>query len=295
MNEEERKVIRERIQVITSGQPEYPALLKEIKHYPKSLYCIGQVKLLKETCAAVVGSRTTTAYGRNTAVSIGRCLADHGVTVVSGMAAGIDTCAHKGSLASGGNTIAVLGSGPDICYPAANQNLKAAIEERGLVMSEYAPGTPAIAGHFPQRNRIISGLSQVVIVVQARVRSGALITAELAGEQGREICAVPGNIDSQYHLGTNQLIRDGATAITTVNEVLIPLGLGKGGSREAASRLGKAEMDIYKLIQKHGELTADEICMKLSCQPSYALPILTSLEMKGFITSEIGKFFLANL
>ena len=242
-----------------------------------------------------MGSRTTTAYGRNTARSIAGLLARSGITVVSGMAAGIDTCAHEGTLSARGKTIAVLGCGPDICYPAGNLQLKHEIQSQGLICSEYAPGTHAMPFSFPQRNRIISGLSELVVVVQARVRSGALITAELAAEQGRELCAVPGNIDSQYHLGTNQLIREGVTAITTVEEVLEPLGIRGSGRKNAASQLGKAEYRVYQMLEKQGELSADEICLQLSCQPGYLMPILSALELKGFVSSAMGKFFLANL
>ena len=285
---------RDQIQVLGFGQPDYPALLQEIKDPPKSLYYIGQKKLLSTRCAAVVGSRTTTAYGRNTARAAGRCLGEHGMTVVSGLAAGIDACAHEGALSCGGMTIAVLGCGPDICYPAANHQLMDRIAGSGLILSEYPPGTPAAAYHFPQRNRIISGLSEILLVVQARVRSGALITAELAAEQGREVFAVPGNIDSQYHLGTNQLIRDGASVITTVEEILEPLGLAGAGKEAAAASLSGTEYSLYQLLQQQGEMTADEICVKLSRQPSYVIPILSAMELKGFVCSEMGKFFLAN-
>lgn len=290
-----KKNNQERVQVLTSGQAGYPALLKEIRDYPKTLYYIGDVRLLHSRCAAVVGSRTTTAYGRNMARSIGSCLASRGVSVVSGMASGIDACAHEGALSVRGNTIAVLGCGPDICYPAENRRLKEMIEQKGLVISEYPPGTEPKPWNFPLRNRIISGLSELVTVVQARLRSGALITAELAAEQGRELCAVPGNMDSQYNLGTNQLIRDGAAALTTVEDVLAPLGLVGGGGEEVLAKLGRTEQRVCRMLQQEGEMSTDEICLRMSCQPYYLLPILSSLELKGIICSAMGKFFLANL
>ncbi len=137
-------------------------------------------------------------------------IASHGITVVSGMAMGIDTCAHRGALEVGGDTIAVLGCGMDVCYPPENVELKDHIEDKGLVVSEYSPGTSPQRYHFPQRNRIISGLWEVTAVVQAGNRSGALITAELSADQGREVCAVPGNVDSQYNVGNNKLIKEGA-------------------------------------------------------------------------------------
>ena len=284
----------ERIQVITSGQPEYPAQLKEIRDYPKTLYCLGDIGLLGSRCAAVVGSRTTTVYGRNTARKIAAVLVRAGITVVSGMAAGIDTCAHEEALSERGKTIAVLGNGPDITYPAGGRQLKADIERYGLVVSEYPPGTQPMPYFFPQRNRIISGLSELVCVVQARVRSGALITAEIAAEQGREICAVPGNIDSQYNLGSNRLIQDGAAIITAAEEVLSLLGLEGKEKQIDVSALSRTEYQIYRLFEEKGEMSTDEICLHLSKPPHYVVPILSSLELKGILSSAAGKFFLAN-
>ena len=172
---------------LTPGMPQYPALLKEIKNPPRELFFLGNVEILKSRCLAVVGSRRTTSYGRNTAVRLAKRAAEAGITIVSGMARGIDTCAHRGALDAGGSTIAVLGCGVDICYPAENRQLKEEIENRGLVISEYPPQTAPQKYYFPQRNRIISGLSELTAVVQAGSRSGALITAELAAEQGREV------------------------------------------------------------------------------------------------------------
>lgn len=286
--------IRDRIQTIDFGQPAYPDLLRQISDPPKTLYYIGAVELLRSRCVSVVGSRTTTAYGRNTGMAVARCLARHGVTVVSGMAAGIDTCAHEGALSEGGNTIAVLGTGPDICFPVENRALKKVIEKRGLVISEYEPGTRGMPYHFPQRNRIISGLSQLTVVIQARNRSGSLITAELAAEQGREIWAVPGNIDSQYNLGTNKLIREGATPLICIEDILEPLGLRGREKKAAVVNLSPTEQEVYRALEKHGEMSADEVCVSLSRPAGYVNPVLTALELKGFIYSASGKFFLAN-
>ena len=284
---------RDRIQTVSAGQPLYPPLLQEIKDHPKTLYYIGRAELLKERCVAVVGSRTTTGYGRTTAESIAKALARSGACVVSGMAAGIDSCAHKGALAAGGKTIAVLGTGVDLCYPKENVSLKGTIEKQGLVLSEYPPGTEAAPYRFPQRNRIISGLSELTVVVQARLRSGALITAELAADQGREVLAVPGNIDSQYNMGTNQLIREGAQAVTSVDDVLDFLGLAPAPAKPVG-RLSQTEGRVYQMLEQRGEMSADEIGYHLSCSPAYLMPILSSLELKGHITSAEGKFFLAN-
>ena len=295
MTEQNRDRRREeKIQVLSSGEPLYPARLKEIKDYPKTLYYIGDPKFFRGRRAAVVGSRTTTAYGRNTARAIGRCLAGHDVTVVSGMAAGIDTCAHNGALREPGGTIAVLGCGADICYPSDNRDLRDEIAERGLLLSEYPPGTQPRSFRFPQRNRIISGISEIVVVVQARIRSGALITAELAAEQGREVLSVPGNIDSIYHRGTNRLICDGAAPIAAVEDVLAPLGIKSGGGPNVSVSLSGSEREVYGALEGGGEMGTDELCARLRLTPAYILPILSALELKGLIYSEAGKFFLAN-
>lgn len=294
MERNRRESADREIRIITADQEEYPQLLREIKGRPKQLYCIGDVGLLRTRCVSVVGSRTTTVYGRNTARAIARHLARRDITVVSGLAAGIDTCAHEGALEEQGRTIAVLGCGPDICYPAENGALKAAIERRGLVVSEYPPGTKPFSYNFPQRNRIISGLSELTAVVQARSRSGALITAECAAEQGRTLVAVPGNIDSQYNQGTNQLIRDGAVPLTTTEEILEYLGLGSIPEEDMAGMLSETEHRIYQLLKEGGEMSVDEVCHAGDFRAVYVLPILSSLELKGIIYSAAGKFFLAN-
>lgn len=281
------------IEVIGAGSSDYPALLKEIKNFPKELFYIGDVTLLKKRCAAVVGSRNTTEYGRSTAVAISKRLAAKDVAVVSGLARGIDTCAHRGALSAGGSTIAVLGCGVDICYPKENSGIKKEIEEAGLVISEYAPGTEPKKYHFPQRNRIISGLSEVTVVVQARNNSGALITAELAAEQGREVCAVPGNIDSQYNLGTNKLIKDGARPLISTADVLEVMGLDLIAREEAEKLLSETELKIFSMLQQRGEMTADEICRRLEKPPAYVAGIVTIMELKGVVFSSLGKIFIA--
>lgn len=281
------------IQRMTPGMVEYPALLKEIKAYPKELYYIGNVEVLKRKCVAVVGSRSTTQYGRKTASEIAGKLAEKGVTIVSGMARGIDTCAHRGTLAAGGDTVAVLGCGVDICYPKENSQLKQEIKEKGLIISEYPPGTEPMPYHFPQRNRIISGLSAVTVVVQARNNSGALITAELAAEQGREVFAVPGNIDSEYNLGNNKLIRDGARLILNTGDVLEALGLGEMDEKTAQKLLSDNEMKIFCLLSARGEMTVDELCMALGKPTAYVSSIVTVMELKGAVFTALGKIFIA--
>ncbi len=283
------------IEIIRAGEPDYPALLKEIRDYPKQLYYIGNPAVLNSRCVSVVGSRTATVYGKTMAEQISGRLAERGITVVSGMAVGIDSSAHRGALSVRGKTAAVLGCGVDVCYPPENRGLKAAIEGNGIVISEYPPGTPAERYHFPNRNRIISGISEMTVVIQARNRSGALITAELAAEQGREVYALPGNIDSQYNLGTNKLIKEGAIPIISVDDVLEPLGLKKVSRIEAEEKLSETELEIFLLLEQRGEMSIDEVCMYINRTPAYVNPILSVMEMKGFIFSAIGKIFLANV
>ena len=275
--------------------PEYPERLRQIKNKPKKLYYAGDISLLSGRCVSVVGSRTTNTYGRSTAEKIARQLAGKDVCVISGIARGIDTCVHKSVLAAGGKTAAVLGCGLDICYPPENRLLMEEIEKKGLLITEYEPGTRAEKYNFPNRNRIISGLSEMTVVVQARNRSGSLITAELAAEQGREVMAVPGNIDSQYNLGSNKLIKEGAAPVISVTDILDVLGLNQTSEEEAKAKLSDMEYAVFSLLKEKGEMSIDEVCASLGKSPAYINPIIAVMEMKGFTFSEMGKIFLANM
>lgn len=288
------RVMRKRnIEILRPGMHEYPASLSEINNFPKQLYYMGDISILRKRCAAVVGSRNTNQYGRSTAVAIAGKLAEKDVAVISGMARGIDTCAHRGALDAGGSTVAVLGCGVDICYPEENSSLKKELEERGLILSEYPPGTMPMPYHFPQRNRIISGLSEVTVVVQARNSSGALITAELAAEQGREVCAVPGNIDSQYNLGNNKLIKDGARPITNPGDVLEAMRLDVLDDETVRRLLSDTEQLIFSMLAEGGEMTVDELCCRLEKPPAYVNSIVTVMELKGAVYTALGKIFIA--
>ena len=289
----EHKQIKKRIQRMTSGQPVYPALLKEIRDYPKELYYIGDPKLLEEKCVSIVGSRKTNQYGRSTAYSFGKALGQRGITVVSGMAVGIDTCAHEGALQEKGHTAAVLACGLDLCYPPRNRELKGKIESAGIVLSEYPPGTAAQRYYFPQRNRIISGLSPLTVVVQAGNRSGALITAELAADQGRDVGAVPGNIDSEYNLGSNKLLREGAFALTGVQDLLEASGVSVLSEPEAERMLSDEEKQSYFLLCSHGEMSLDQLAFYLKKPVNEVGSLAIVMEMKGIVFSAMGKVFIA--
>jgi DNA processing protein len=210
------------IQILPFTDPSYPRRLREIYAFPPLLYVRGMLGA-DEACIAVVGSRTAGTHGRYTAERLSRDLALRGVTVVSGLARGIDTAAHRGALSGKGRTIAVLGCGPDVAYPPENEDLLGEIGRRGAVITEYPFGSPPSAAHFPARNRIISGLSLGVTVVEATEKSGSLITARLALEQGREVFAVPGSIDSPRSRGTNRLIRDGAKLVESAEDILVEI------------------------------------------------------------------------
>jgi DNA processing protein len=213
--------------------PDYPALLRRISSPPLALFVAGDPALLWHPAVAIVGSRSPSAGGRDNAFDFARALAASGLAVASGLAAGIDTAAHEGALAAGGTTVAVLGTGPDVPYPRANTALHARIAAAGAVVSEHPPGTGAQRGHFPSRNRILAGLSLATLVVEAAQRSGALITARLAGEAGREVFAVPGSIHNPLAHGCHRLIRDGAGPVESAQEVIDMIGPQAAGLAEA--------------------------------------------------------------
>jgi DNA processing protein len=208
------------IKVITTLDSQYPIALKSIDDPPPVLYVRGSFEKADDRAVAVVGSRNITQYGIRMAKEISFELARRGITVVSGMARGVDTCAHRGVLEAEGRTIAVLGCGVDIAYPPENKNLIEQVSKSGAVVSEYVVGKAPLAMNFPARNRIISGLSMGVIVIEAGEKSGALITVDFAIEQGREVFAIPGNAKSPVSIGTNRLIREGAKMVTCVDDVL---------------------------------------------------------------------------
>ena len=285
---------------ITMESDEYPDSLREIQGSPRELYCIGDISLLKTPCAAIVGSRRYTIYGRQTALMIGKMLAGRGITVVSGMAKGIDSFAHKGALSKqDGKTIAVLGTAIGKPYPASNAALMEEIEEKGLVISEYPPDFPGSQYGFPARNRIISGLSKSVIVVEAGLKSGSLITAQIAGDQGKTVFAVPGNINSQFSIGTNLLIRDGAYPLVVVDDVIREMGVqslnrGTFGEDEEGFpvEMDDDEKKLYSEIRQEQGISPDALSEKVELPISKINGILTVMEIKGAIMMCSGRIFL---
>jgi DNA processing protein len=285
------------IAALSIENPSYPEMLRETDGAPLVLYVSGSLVPQDRYAIAVVGSRNLTHYGAAVAERISEDLARMGFTIVSGMARGVDSLAHKAALKAGGRTVAVLGSGIDVPYPPENKTLMEKIIASGSVVSEFLPGTPPDKDNFPRRNRIISGLSLGVLVVEAASDSGALITARYATDQGREVFAVPGNITSANSAGTNDLIRKGATLVRHANDVVEELAPVLKGFIRAA---GQVPVDITE--DEKGLCTflsgeprqIDDISRESGLPASKVLGVLLGLEMKGAVKQITGKrFYLA--
>jgi DNA processing protein len=255
---------RLRVAALRLMDPAYPRLLKEIPAPPPLIYVRGRLEPGDELALAVVGTRRVTAYGRTVTERLAGELAAQGVTVVSGLARGVDTCAHTAALAAGGRTIAVQGCGPDLVYPPENARLAARIVEQGAVVTEFPPGAQPEAGNFPARNRIISGLTLATLVTEAPKASGALITARFAAEQGRDVFAVPGAITSPGSAGTNRLIQDGAKLIMEVEDALAELNLSQAPQQmelREALPADATEAALVSLLRAAGDPQhIDDLC-----------------------------------
>ena len=281
-----------RIRAVEKDDAEYPVMLRDIKDAPEKLYYMGNLSVLNEKTVAVVGSRRATPYGLWAAEEMGKKLAACGITVVSGLARGVDFCAHKGAMIAGGKTVAVMGNGIDECSPVIHKDLWKKIIDEGLVISEYPPGVPGSKFTYPKRNRIISGLSVATVVIEAGLKSGSLITAELAAEQGRSVYALPGNINSVNSFGSNQLIKDGAIPLTVFDDILVDL---KADIRDIVSDetdLSDDEKRVFGVIKQSGETSLDEICCRTGFAPAYISGVVTVLEMKGKVCMSMGKVFV---
>jgi DNA processing protein len=269
------------------GQSDYPELLAAIHDPPKALYLRGRAEsdVLSRPAAAIVGARACSPYGAQVARLLGRELTAAGLVVVSGLARGVDGEAHRGALESGGVTVAVLGCGIDRDYPAVHAQLARRIGETGLVVSEYEPGIEPAPWRFPARNRIIAGLAAVTVIVEAREKSGALITADFALEDGREVFAVPGEITGALARGTNRLLRQGATPLTSAEDVLELFGLAPPAT--AQPQLGaNAEAVAGRLADRAA--TADELVRGTGLGPATVAAALVELELAGVATESDG-------
>ena len=277
------------IRRIRRRSPSFPPLLATIHDPPAALFVRGpsETTILRGPAVAVVGARSCSAYGRSVARSLGRELAAAGLVVVSGIARGIDGEAHRGALEAGGVTVAVLGCGIDRDYPAAHAELARRVCERGLVISEYEPGVEPAPWRFPARNRIIAGLCGATVVVEARERSGALITADFALEEGREVLAVPGEITSLLSAGTNALLRLGATPVTRAEDVLEVFGLDSA-SRDPVPVGADARLVLERLRDEPS--TADELVRASGLDSGAASAALMELELAGRVVLEDGVY-----
>lgn len=285
------------IDVVTAIHPDYPVNLTTIFDPPPVLYVKGNLKSCTDKYIAIVGSRQCTRYGQEIAEKLGYELASQGITVVSGLARGIDTHAHIGCLRAGGKTIAVLGCGVDIPYPPENRKIYQQILETGILMSEYIPGTKPLPQHFPARNRIISGIASGVVVVEAGEKSGAMITVDYALEQGREVFAVPGNIFSKYSIGTNQLMKEGAKIVTKVSDIIEEFGWHSVllNNPLKVNTENNRQLDIYENmimeLLEPGSLDYNSILNKTGLSAQYLNSVLTILEIQGIIKQLPGKIF----
>jgi DNA processing protein len=271
------------------SDPAYPPLLRAIHDPPPGLFLRGnaEVALLALPAVAIVGARACSAYGRQIARSVARELASAGLVVVSGLARGVDAEAHRGALEAGGITVAVLGCGIDRDYPAANRELARQVAASGLIVSEYAPGVEPAPWRFPARNRIVAGLCSASVVVEARERSGALITADFALEEGREVFAVPGEITSALSAGSNALLRLGATPLTCAQDVLESFGLVV--TDRAEPEVGAAAGVVLATVRE-AAAGADELARATGLSADELAIALTELELVGAVTEEGGVY-----
>lgn len=286
------------ISMICFGDANYPALLANIYNPPMLLFVKGEVGLLSRTGVAVVGSRAATSYGLKVARDFSAQLAGRGLVVVSGLALGIDTAAHTGALAAGGETVAVLGCGLDVMYPPANERLARQIAETGALVSEYGLGTQPDAFRFPARNRIISGLSRGVLVVEAAQRSGSLITARMALDEGREVFAIPGRVDSVKSAGTHRLLQEGAKLVGGIDDILDELGWQVPEAAAAASTAGQATEVAVTLSEEESRILhlldaypkhIDTIISQVGLPTARVSEILLLLELHGLVEAVSGQ------
>jgi DNA processing protein len=269
--------------LIAWDDADYPPALLALPDAPPALYMMGRRELLLQTAFAIVGSRHATPQGLDTAREFARALARSGLTIVSGLALGIDAAAHEGALETEASTIAIVGTGLDRVYPARNRPLALRIAEHGVLLSEYSPGTPARKLHFPQRNRLISGVSCGVLVVEATLSSGSLITARLAGEQGRDVFAIPGSIHSPFSKGCHRLIREGAKLVETADDVLDELrGVRQARDPKAKQALPScAGEDPLLQAMGYDPVTIDVLAARMRVPAESIAARLVVLELDG--------------
>ena len=289
--------------LVRSIDPDYPLLLKQIDHAPPLLFVHGDPSCLRAYQIAVVGTRNPTPMGRETAREFAAHLAEAGIVITSGLALGIDAEAHQGALRAGGRTVAVMGTGPDRIYPAQHRDLAHQIAERGALVSELPPGTPVMADNFPRRNRLISGLSLGVLVVEAALKSGSLITARQAAEQGREVFAIPGSVHNPVAKGCHRLIRQGAKLVETASDIVEELGPLALAAVDHAVSAGEQELtpetpsaldaDYRQLLEGMGSEPAsvDLLVERCGLTAEAVSSMLLILELQGYVAAVPGGLY----
>ena len=279
--------------ILSYDNPHYPPHLKEICDPPMVLYSRGKKELLASPGIAIVGTRRASQYGRWAAFEIAKRVAQCGLPVISGMAEGIDSAAHRGCLLGGMGTIAVFGTGIDLCFPASNKSLCRQIASEGLTLSEFSPGERGFAAYFPLRNRVISALSKAVIVVEGAIKSGSLITASLAADQGRDVFALPGNINQPNSVGCNKLISEGAFPIMDLEELPSVLGISSCARNKQAQALSSEEKRLLSIVEENGSLPREILFQHFGGPVQNASGLLTILELKGFVKTDGSKIYVA--
>jgi len=278
------------VEVVTIRDREYPVQLRTIPDAPLVLYKKGGLKIGQDTIA-IVGSRKASFESIHMAEKIAQTLSSAGITIISGLARGVDAAAHRGALKEKGKTVGVLGCGIDICYPIENRSLFKKVMEDGCILTEYALGEPPLPHHFPKRNRIIAGLSKGVLVVEASQRSGSLITARLGLEYGREVMAVPGSIFDEGYKGANSLIKEGAKLVDGIEDIISSCFHGVSLQKDKQVDLDTNERYIYGIIGST-KIHIDEVIEKSGMEARHVMAILTNLELKEAIKGMPGGFYL---
>ena len=285
--------------LLTLYDPSYPALLRQIEHPPPVLFVHGDPSCLGLHQIAIVGTRSATPAGRETARDFAAHLASSGIVITSGLALGVDEAAHRGALTAKGRTVAVMGTGLDQVYPAKHRALAHAIAEHGALVSEFPPGTPPVAANFPRRNRVISGLALGVLVVEAALRSGSLITARYAIEQGREVFAIPGSIHNSVAKGCHALIRNGAKLVEAAAHILEELGpLARAAvilndEESGGEAISELDAEYQQLLEAfgHGPVSVDILVERCGLTAEVVSSMLLILELQGYITAQPGGLY----
>lgn len=279
-----------RIEEIPAFDSRFPERLREIPESPGCIYLKGRLPDSVEMTVGIIGARDGTEYGKMVARTLAKELSEYGISIISGMAYGIDTAAHEGALLGGGKTYAVLGCGVDICYPAINKKLYSKIQEEGGIISEYPEGSPPLPHHFVARNRLIAGLSDILIVVEAKERSGTFITVDRALEQGKQVFVVPGRITDPLSRGCNKLLMEGASLCLSKEDILSCFSIEAGKDNEKKPNLKGEEKRIYNALDLEGK-HIDALYKELEIPLQSLYSVLVKLEIEGYCESFSSSYY----